>query len=191
MNYTNEQSTTQIAADAPLADAAQTIAAPNTADAMHEAPQAAAPASAIPPVSPSACTGMPSAAPADETQAHCAPHTELGKRGENAAAAFLERHGFDIIERNWTCPAGEVDIIASNGHSLHFVEVKTRNGTGCGFPEEAVDEEKRQRYERIAEFYLKGYAQTEIAVRFDIIAIVVTGPNRAFLRMHRNAFCCS
>ena len=115
-------------------------------------------------------------------------HIELGQRGERAAQAFLMRHGFDIIAANWECPAGEVDIIARDDESLHFVEVKTRRGTGKGFPEEAVDQEKRQRYERIAEYYLRDYPDTEISVHFDIIGILVTGPDRAFLRMHSNAF---
>lgn len=129
--------------------------------------------------------------PLGEPPADSISHIELGKRGERAAAAFLERHGYDILDRNWTCPAGEVDIVARDDYSLHFVEVKTRRGTGRGFPEEAVDDEKRARYERIAEFYLSYYGQTEISVHFDIISIVVTGPDRAFLRMHNNAFCFS
>ena len=125
------------------------------------------------------------AAPEEEAQEN---HVELGKRGERAARAFLERHGYDILATNWTCPAGEADIIATLDGSLHFVEVKTRRGTGCGFPEEAVDQEKRQRYEGIAEYFLRGYERTDISVHFDIIAILVTGPDRAFLRMHNNAF---
>lgn len=126
-------------------------------------------------------------APEPET-CHNAEHIELGKRGEKAAAAFLERHGYDILERNWICPVGEVDIIARDECSLHFVEVKTRRGTGNGFPEEAVDAAKRAKYEQMAELYLNQFADTEISVHFDIIGIVVTGPNRAFLRMHNNAF---
>lgn len=117
-----------------------------------------------------------------------ARHIRLGKHGEEAACAFLTRQGFDILERNWTCPAGEVDIVARGYRSLHFVEVKTRRGTGRGFPEEAVDAEKRRRYERIAEYYLREYDEVDISICFDIIAILVTGPHRAYLRFHVNAF---
>ena len=117
-----------------------------------------------------------------------ARHIELGRRGENAACAFLERHGFDILDRNWVCPAGEVDIVIWDGYALRFVEVKTRSGTGKGFPEEAVNAEKRSRYERIAEYYLRNFERTNIPVFFDIIGIVATGEGRAFLRYHRDAF---
>lgn len=113
---------------------------------------------------------------------------DLGKRGENAAAAFLERRGLDIVDRNWRCRYGEVDIVARDEDSLRFVEVKTRSNCEHGFPAEAVTSDKRARYERIAAQYLKGYEQTDIGVCFDIISIVVTGRNRAFLRLHRNAF---
>lgn len=115
-------------------------------------------------------------------------HVALGKRGERAARAFLLRQGFDVIATNWTCPAGEVDIIAGDEASLHFVEVKTRAGTGKGFPEEAVDADKRARYERIAEFFLRDYGKTDISVHFDVIGIVTTAPDRAFLRYHGDAF---
>ncbi|MDO4532962.1 MAG: YraN family protein [Coriobacteriia bacterium] len=115
-------------------------------------------------------------------------HIELGKRGERAARAFLERHGLDILDTNWACPAGEVDIVAWDGYALRFVEVKTRRGTGKGFPEEAVNADKRTRYERIAEFYLRSFDKVDIPIFFDIIGIVATGEGRAFLRYHRDAF---
>lgn len=63
----------------------------------------------------------------------------LGKRGELAAARFLERKGYEILETNWTCVAGEADIIALEDDSLCFVEVKTRSNAEKGFPSEAVD----------------------------------------------------
>ena len=133
------------------------------------------------------CFGSMDAQEATEDD-YGASHIALGKRGEDAAVSFLMRHGIDVIDRNWSCPAGEVDIVARDEYSLRFVEVKTRRGTGQGFPEEAVDYEKRHRYERIAEYYLQQYERTDIAVNFDIIGILVTGPNRAFLRYHKNAF---
>lgn len=114
---------------------------------------------------------------------------ELGRRGEDAAAAFLVRHGFDIIERNWQCSAGEADIIASDAHALHFIEVKTRMSEAKGFPAEAVDAEKRHRYERIAELFLRSFEDRyDTRITFDVISILVTGRDRAFLRMHRDVF---
>lgn len=112
----------------------------------------------------------------------------LGARGEEAAARFLERKGFDIVARNWTCDIGEVDIIAEDEFSLHFVEVKTRSDVNKGFPAEAVDSVKRRKYEMMAMIYLMKYDRTDVAICFDIISIVVTGENTAMLRYHANAF---
>lgn len=118
---------------------------------------------------------------------HYSPQ-ELGRKGEEAAARFLLRQGYEILERNWTCFAGEADIIARIGKTLCFVEVKTRSQIQKGFPEEAVGARKRDRYERIAACYLKTYDACDIRVRFDVISILVLTDHRAFLRFHTNAF---
>lgn len=115
------------------------------------------------------------------------PH-ELGKRGEEAAACFLERRECEILDRNWKCIAGEADIVALQDDTLCFIEVKTRKDAQKGFPSEAVDTRKRSRYERIAACYLKDHDYADVRVRFDIIAILVLGEDRAFLRHHLNAF---
>ena len=112
---------------------------------------------------------------------------DLGRRGEEAAAKFLHRHGYDVVERNWTCPAGEADIIARVGEVLVFVEVKTRRGVSHGFPAEAVDEVKRERYRRIALAYLAERRLGEVPLRFDVVSIVVSD-RRAVVRHHINAF---
>ena len=113
---------------------------------------------------------------------------ELGRRGEDAAARFLDRRGYDIVERNWTCAAGEADIIARDGEALVFVEVKTRSNTEKGLPSEAVDAGKRRRYERIAALFLVDYDVVDVPVRFDVVSIVVVPPDRAFIRHHIGAF---
>lgn len=115
-------------------------------------------------------------------------NVELGRRGEEAAARFLDRRGYEIVERNWSCAAGEADIVARDGEALVFVEVKTRSSTEKGFPAEAVDAAKRNRYERIAALFLKGYDVVDVQVRFDVISLVVVGPDRALIRHHINAF---
>lgn len=115
------------------------------------------------------------------------PH-ELGRRGERAARLFLERRGHEILDINWTCFAGEVDIVSIDDDTLCFIEVKTRRGASAGFPEEAVTARKRSRYEKIAACYLKEHDFADMRVRFDVISIMVIGEHRAFLRMHTNAF---
>ncbi len=115
---------------------------------------------------------------------------DLGARGEEVAVDFLKRRGFSILERNWTCFAGEADIIALDDEAIHFIEVKTRRGNGHGFPAEAVDAKKRRRYEAISELYLSTYDGCDTGVTFDIIAINVLENERAYVRVYRNVLSC-
>ena len=120
---------------------------------------------------------------------NCAAHNSyLGRRGEEAAVRYLEGRGFEILERNWRCCAGEADIIAYDEDDLVFIEVKTRSNIRLGLPSEAVDAQKRSRYEKIAALYLKDFDRTDLPVRFDVIGILVTSRDRALLRHHVNAF---
>ena len=117
-----------------------------------------------------------------------APNVELGRRGENAAASFLNRRGYTVLKRNWTCPAGEADIIARDGSAIVFIEVKTRSGAEKGLPSEAVGKQKREKYEKIAAMYLQDIDDVDVQVRFDVISILVIAKDRALLRHHVNAF---
>ncbi len=112
----------------------------------------------------------------------------LGARGEEAAARFLARNGYTILERNWTCFAGEADIIAVDDEALVFVEVKTRRNADKGLPSEAVTRAKREKYERIALAYIQDHFFGEAAVRFDVVAIIVLSDDRAFIRHHLGAY---
>jgi putative endonuclease len=112
----------------------------------------------------------------------------LGRRGESAAARYLERQGFDILEQNWKCRYGEADIIAKDVGTIVFIEVKTRRGIEKGIPEDAVTASKRDRYEKIAASYLEQHDYVDCYVRFDVIAIMVVEHKRALLRHHRGAF---
>ncbi len=112
----------------------------------------------------------------------------LGQRGEDAAAAYLERNGLQIVERNWRCPAGEVDIVALDGTTLVMCEVKTRKSISKGSPDEAVTPAKQRRYARIAASYLAHAGNPDLTVRFDVISLLVIADDRALLRHHRNAF---
>lgn len=111
-----------------------------------------------------------------------------GVEARTPPLASLDRRGYEIVERNWTCAAGEADIIARDGDSVVFVEVKTRSSCDYGMPAEAVDEAKRDRYERIAALFLQGFHVVDVPVRFDIVSIVAISPDRAMIRHHINAF---
>lgn len=113
---------------------------------------------------------------------------ELGFRGEEAAARFLMRRGYVILERNWTCFAGEADIIALDEDVLVFIEVKTRRGIEKGFPSEAVGKAKRERYEKIALAYVQEHFLCDATLRFDVISIVALCDDRACVKHHVGAF---
>jgi putative endonuclease len=115
--------------------------------------------------------------------------SEIGQRGEDAAAAFLQRLGMQIETRNWRSPAGEIDIVVRDGDELVFVEVKTRKSERAGTAEEAVSAAKQRRIVRLARAYLASVGGTpDTGVRFDVVAIRVIAEDRALLRHYRGAF---
>jgi len=113
---------------------------------------------------------------------------KLGERGEDAAAAYLERAGMTLVERNWRCPVGEVDIVALDDKTLVLCEVKTRRTTSKGTPEDAITPAKQRRYARLAAAYIQHAGLEDPDVRFDVITLLVIAEDRALLRHHRAAF---
>lgn len=115
---------------------------------------------------------------------------ELGRRGEDIAADFLEGKGLTILARNWRCSEGELDIIASDGDStVVFCEVKTRRGDRFGSPLEAVTRGKRRRIRRLAQLWLaslrvKGWP----LLRFDVIGILLPDHRDATIAHVEGAF---
>lgn len=116
--------------------------------------------------------------------------SKLGRRGEDAAAAYLERIGYEILERNWRDRSGEIDIIALDGCAVVLCEVKTRTSTAKGVPEESITPTKMRRYARLARAYTTQAGLCDSDVRFDVITLLVLAPDRALLRHHRAAFVC-
>lgn len=122
-------------------------------------------------------------APQDERP----PYEDLDNRGRAAAARFLDRRGYDVIEVDWTCAAGCADIIAMDGDAIVFVEVLVRHSEDMEMSEERTGEKDRSRRERVAAMYLAGVDTVDVRVRFDVVAIVVLAPDRAMIRHHINA----
>lgn len=112
------------------------------------------------------------------------PPRDLGLWGEDLAARHLTREGWEILERNVRSGRREVDLVARRDHTIAFVEVKTRAGMGYGAPEEAVTRLKRREIEAVARFYLARLGHPDIAVRFDVVAIVVDGARRVVSFTH-------
>lgn len=96
----------------------------------------------------------------------------LGERGERRAGEYLVEQGLRIVERNWRCRAGEIDIIAREGPTLVFCEVKTRSGLAFGVPLGAITDRKRMRLRRLASQYLADTGGHRGPVRIDAIGIL-------------------
>jgi putative endonuclease len=113
---------------------------------------------------------------------------QLGIDGENYAVRYLVGAGFTIIDRNWRCPEGEIDILAIDGRDLVVVEVKTRTSTTYGLPIEAVTWRKAEKLRALAARWLRENPQRGLAVRFDVISIVMARNARPDLQHVRAAF---
>ena len=111
----------------------------------------------------------------------------LGADGEKAAEEFLRRQRYRIVERNYRCPVGEVDLIALDGKTVVFVEVKTRKGAGFGSPLEAVNPRKQAQVSRAAQYFLTAHRLHDRAARFDVVG-VWWEDGRPTCELVRNAF---
>jgi putative endonuclease len=96
----------------------------------------------------------------------------LGREGEQAAAAYLERAGLRILDRNWRCADGELDIVAAERRVLVICEVKTRSGTRFGTPLEAVTKRKQARLRRLAIRWLIAHGVLFDEVRIDVVGLL-------------------
>jgi putative endonuclease len=101
-----------------------------------------------------------------------AANDTLGRRGEQLAASYLEGHGYTIVDRNWRCPQGEIDLVARDGPELVFVEVKTRSSVAFGHPLEAITAVKLARLWRLAAAWCEAHPGQHDAVRIDGIAVI-------------------
>lgn len=98
---------------------------------------------------------------------------QVGFDKENVASDYLERCGYRIIQKNFYCKAGEIDIVAEDDGYLCFVEVKYRENAENGFPEEAVNMLKARKITRSAMFYMTRYGiPDDYPVRFDVVSIL-------------------
>lgn len=102
----------------------------------------------------------------------------LGRIGEEAAVRLLRRRGYRIRERNVRCPMGELDLVAEDGGTLVFLEVKTRSTFDYGGPFEAISPAKQRRLIRLAAYYLASRRLGDRPCRFDAVAAVVAPGGR-------------
>jgi putative endonuclease len=109
--------------------------------------------------------------------------SELGVHGERIAVAFLTGRGLRVLDRNWRCREGELDIVARDGDALVFCEVKTRRGVGFGHPVEAVTAPKQRRLRALAQRWLAAHDEHAPELRFDVVGVLVR-PGRPAMVTH-------
>ncbi|MFQ1001350.1 YraN family protein [Modestobacter sp. SSW1-42] len=112
----------------------------------------------------------------------------LGAYGERVAVRALTDAGLTVLDRNWRCRDGELDLVARDGDALVFCEVKTRTGSGFGSPAEAVTPVKRRRLRALASAWLAAHDHHAPDLRFDVVGIVVPATGRPQVTHLRNAF---
>ena len=100
---------------------------------------------------------------------------ELGRQGEQAAVEYLQRCGFRIMDRNWRCADGEIDIVAADRRTFVVCEVKTRSGTRFGSPLDAVGQVKRKRLRRLAAQWLVAHGSRFDQIRIDVLGLLTDG----------------
>lgn len=123
-----------------------------------------------------------------DTVAGQAAHLGLGRRGEELAARHLESLGLVILDRNWRCREGELDIVATDYHAVIVCEVKTRAGENFGDPAEAVTGEKTARIRRIIGHWLRDRGVSWCQLRFDVVSVLATPDGQVRIKHIPGAF---
>lgn len=114
--------------------------------------------------------------------------TDLGRRGEDVAAAYLVDRGLILLSRNWRCRDGELDLVVTDGETLIFCEVKTRATAEFGDPSDYVTPEKILRIRRATRAWLRRYPPGSCDVRFDVLAVLWPPDGEPEIRHLRGAF---
>ena len=112
---------------------------------------------------------------------------EIGTLGEAAAGSFLKEKGYQILQKNYSVSAGEIDIIAEKEDTVVFVEVKTRSSDKFGAPEESVNEAKENNLMKAAEAYIEE-KDIDMECRFDIVSIIMGGNSTVSIEHFEHAF---
>jgi putative endonuclease len=113
---------------------------------------------------------------------------ELGDRSEQLAARYLRRQGLRILEMNHRCQLGEIDIVAKEGETVVFVEVKSKTSRERGRPEEMITAAKRRKLTDLASAYLGRRGRRRGSARFDVVTILWGPGGEKTLKYYRNAF---
>jgi len=107
------------------------------------------------------------------------PRAQLGKRGEDIACEYLVSRGYEIVERNWRCSAGEIDVVARHANTLVVVEVKARSSVAAGHPFEAITALKYARLRALAGYWCAEHDVPFANLRIDGIGVLIPGDRPA------------
>jgi putative endonuclease len=116
---------------------------------------------------------------------------DFGNWGEHIAADYLKGQGYQLVERNFRCPYGEIDLIAKEKNIWCFIEVKTRKGCSFGYGYDSVTRMKQKHIGKVAQYYLNKAALYEAPARFDVVSIDFISANDYQIQLIRNAFYMS
>lgn len=112
----------------------------------------------------------------------------LGDQGEILACNYLRQAGYEILEKNFRCKVGEIDVVAKRKGKISFVEIKTRTSAAFGYPQEAVDKNKQKKLLKLAAWYLKKRKIADHSIVFDVIAICWEKGKEPTIRLIKDAF---
>ena len=112
----------------------------------------------------------------------------VGRYGEDVAARHLTDAGLEILERNWRCAEGEIDIVAREHGAVVICEVKTRSSDRYGVPAEAISRRKADRLRRLAYLWLQAHHARGVEVRFDVVSVTRSRRGAAVVEHLRAAF---
>ena len=112
----------------------------------------------------------------------------LGRKGEALAVRALRREGYAILDRNVRLGRYEIDIIAQEGDTIAFVEVKTRRSDTVAYPEDNVGQKKQHHLRQAANTYMAQHDDPDMYYRFDVVSVLLPGWFKASITIHRNAF---
>lgn len=112
----------------------------------------------------------------------------FGAFGESLATDYLKENGYRVLERNFSCKTGEIDIIAVQGETVAFIEVKTRSSVRFGLPSEAVSAAKQRRIVKTALYYLQKNRLLDYMCRFDVIEIISDEEDSSRINLIQDAF---
>jgi len=113
---------------------------------------------------------------------------DSGRRGEGIAISYLKKQGYKIVEKNYRTKLGEIDIIANHKGCVCFIEVRAKNNTAFGLPEETILKKKQLQISKAALVYIKKYELENKSCRFDVVCIEGVDTLRPQVRLIKNAF---